>query len=213
MNKKNLGYIVLLGSVWGLAECALGIGLKACASSISGSVMTAAALFFVSAAWAAGRKARNIALLIAVAVSFKMFDSVLLGLPLRSSAVSHPAFAFVLEGAGFLAVGAILPRLSAGFPGRGFAWGGASALIAASAFPLVKFATGVPACVVPGSSIPTAWAYAPLAAGLAMLAVPLGLKTASKAAGFVAAGASWRIPAGVILSLALMIAVRAIIPG
>jgi hypothetical protein len=110
MNKKTFGYILLLGSAWGLAECGLGAGLKACASSISGSVMTAAALFFVAAAWAAGRKAANVALLVAVAIGFKMFDALLLGVPLRSGAIVHPAFAFVLEGAGFLVVGALLMR-------------------------------------------------------------------------------------------------------
>jgi hypothetical protein len=197
MNKKTFGYILLLGSAWGLAECGLGAGLKACASSISGSVMTAAALFFV-------------AVMVAVAIGFKMFDALLLGVPLRSGAIVHPAFAFVLEGAGFLVVGALLmrsrkqsssrgeagairsrfgttapklevkdahfPLLRKSNPGRGILWGGTSALIAAAAFPLVKFATGIPACVVAGSAIPMVWAYAPLAVGLSMLTVPLGFK-------------------------------------
>jgi hypothetical protein len=83
-------------------------------------------------------------------------------------------------------------------------------LIAAAAFPLVKFASGIPACLVPGSSIPAAWAYAPLAVGLSMLAVPLGFKTAYKTKGF-ASGPIWRIPATIILSLALMAVVRSFI--
>jgi len=211
MNKKTFGIILLLGSGWGLVECGLGAGLKACAASISGSVMTAAALFFIAAAWAVGRKAMNIALLIAVATVFKMFDALLLGLPLRSGAVVHPVFAFVLEGTCFLAVGAVLARLMKSAPGRGRLWGGTSALIAAAAFPLVRFATGIPACVVPGSMIPLAWAYAPLAVGLSMLAVPLGFKTAEKARGL-AAEPSWRIPAVLVLCLALMTIIRAIVP-
>jgi hypothetical protein len=110
MNKQTFGYVVLFGSAWGLAECALGAGLKACASSISGSVMTAVALFFIAAAWIVGRKAANVALLVAVAIGFKMFDALLLGLPLRSGAITHPVFAFVLEGVGFLVAGALLMR-------------------------------------------------------------------------------------------------------
>ncbi len=212
MNKKNFGYIILLGSVWGLAECGLGIGLKACASSISGSVMTAVALFFIAAAWvSSGRKVANVALLVAVAIVFKMFDALLLGLPLRPGTVANPTFAFILEGAAFLIVGALFTRFLKPGTGRRIFWGGTSALIASAAFPLVKFATGVPACVVPGSAIPLAWAYAPLAVGLSMLAVPLGLKTAEKAIGF-AAKPSWQIPAAVILCLALITIVRAIIP-
>ena len=212
MNKKNYGYIILLGSVWGLAECGLGIGLKACASSISGSVMTAVALFFIAAAWASsGRKVSNVALLVAVAIVFKMFDALLLGFSLRSGAIGNPVFAFVLEGAAFLVVGALFARFMKPSPGRGIFWGGASALIAGAAFPLVKFATGMPACVVPGSTIPLVWAYAPMAVGLSMLAVPLGLKTAEKAFGF-AARPSWQIPATVVLCLTLITVVRAIIP-
>jgi len=227
MNKKTFGYIILLGSAWGLAECGLGAGLKACASSISGSVMMAAALFFIAAAWVLDRKAANVVLLVGVAIVFKMFDAFLLGLPLRSGTIVHPVFAFVLEGAGFLAVGILLlnrlkPSLKPEIAGtlrlrlmtscerRGILCGGISALIAAAAFPLVKFASGIPACLVPGSTIPTVWAYAPLAVGLSMLTVPLGFKTAEKARGF-AARPSWRIPAAVILSLALMTVVRGFI--
>jgi hypothetical protein len=227
MNKKTFGYVVLLGSTWGLVECLLGVGLKACASSISGSVMTASALFFIAAAWVADRKAANVALVVGVAIVFKMFDALLLGLPLRSGMIVHPVFAFVLEGAGFLAVGTLLmnrrkpssepgealafrPRLRTSIQRGGILCGGISALLAAAAFPLVKFASGIPACLVPGSAIPTVWAYAPLAVGLAMLTVPLGFKTAPKARGF-ASGPIWRIPAAVILSLALMTIIRGFI--
>jgi hypothetical protein len=243
MNKKTFGQIILLGSAWGFIECGLGAGLKACASSISGSVMTAVALFFVAVAWVAGgrtsfrpgarpglrstgergqsepsertrgfgieRGVANVAFLIVVAIGFKMFDALLLGVPLRSGAITHPAFAFVLEGVGFLIAGALLMRWLKPSSGRGMLWGGASALLAAAAFPLVKFASGIPACVVAGSAIPTAWPYAPLAVGLSMLTVSLGFKTAEKSRTS-APRPAWQIPAAVLLSLALMTVVRAI---
>jgi hypothetical protein len=151
-----------------------------------------------------------VALLVAVAIVFKMFDALLLGVPLQSGEIANPVFAFVLEGAGFLVAGALLPRLLKPSAGRRILWGGTSALIAVAAFPLVKFATGIPACVVPRSTVPLAWAYAPLAVGLSIMTVPLGLKTAEKARGF-AARQSWQIPAAVILCLALMTVVRAIV--
>jgi hypothetical protein len=210
MKKKNWGYLVLLGSVWGLAECGLGLGLRACASSASGSVMTAVALFFAAAAWAApGRKAVNVSFVVAIAIFFKMFDVVLLGLPIGSTAVVHPAFAFVLEGTAFLAVGSLIARHVKRSGLRGVVWGGTSALIAAAAFPLVRLVSGSPACVVAGTTMPLSWAYGPLAVGLTMLTVPLGLGSAEKAVEW-ATGRRWRIPGCIAATLVLMLALRAI---
>lgn len=212
MDKKTTGYIILLGSAWGLSECAIGAGLNACASSISGSAMTAVALFFIATAWASGRKAANVVLLVFVAAAFKMFDALLLGVPLRSGAIANPIFAFALEGAGFLAVTTAFARLIKKPKGRGMQTGGASALLAAAAFPLVGFATGSPACLLAGTALPTAWAYAPLAVGLSVLTVPAGFEAAGAARRF-AAASFWRVPAAVVLGLALMVAFRAVVPA
>ena len=38
--RRNVEAVILLGAVWGLSECLLGAAIHACASSISGSVMT-----------------------------------------------------------------------------------------------------------------------------------------------------------------------------
>ena len=46
--KSYLGLIVVLGSVWGLSEAALGMGLRSCAAFVSGSIMTGVALFFMA---------------------------------------------------------------------------------------------------------------------------------------------------------------------
>lgn len=204
---KEAGYIFLLGSAWGLAECALGAGLKVCASSLSGSVMTGAAFFFVAAAWGRGRKFPNVILLVSIATVFKMFDAFWLGVPLRSGAIANPVFAFVLEGAAFLLAGSVLAAsMKTRAAGRAV-WGGGAALIAVGAFPLVRFVTGIPACVVAGSSFPLVWAYAPIAVGLSLLTVPFGLR-AGESARRMAPGPAWSVPVAVALFLAAAAVVR-----
>ena len=178
---KRTGMIVGLGAVWGLAECALGAGLQACARSMSGSLMTGVALFFIAAAWASSKRALHVGLLVVIAVLFKMFDAALLGLPLGSGAVANPAFAFVLEGAGFLALAAIVGNdKSARTSGR-MLMGGGAALFAVGAFPLVGLATGTPACLAAGTSIPLSWYYGPIAAALSLFTVLLGMRFGERA--------------------------------
>jgi hypothetical protein len=206
--RRNVGIIVMLGAVWGLSECMLGAALHACASSISGSVMTGVAFFFIAAAWASGRKALSAALIIAIAVLFKMFDAVLLSLPLRNGTIANPVVAFILEGGAFIVLAVILKeewkRRTAGRA----VWGGTAALVSAAAFPLVKFATGTAACLVPGTTTPLAWNYAILAVGISLLTVPLGLRAGEKMRDDV----KWAgLPApaiAVALSLALMVLFR-----
>jgi len=212
MVKRNavnaLGIVVILGSAWGLSECALGAGLHACASKMSGSLMTGVALFFVAAAWAATEKAWSIALLVAVASLFKMFDALLLSLPLRDGAIANPIFAFVLEGAAFVVVAAIVAgKLGKRTAGRAV-WGGSAALLAAGAFPLVKSVTGIAACLAPGTSIPLTWYYAPLAVGLSLITAPLGIWAGERAAGLRLRIKFFEPSLAVALSLALMVLAR-----
>jgi len=178
MDKKPLksyaGIVVLLGAVWGLSEAAVGMWLKNCASSVSGSLMTGFALIFIAISWVVSRRAVGIVLLIIVASLFKLFDAFLLSLPVLHGAVANPIFAFVLEGAVFLICISLwkksfLQKRS----GLGLL-GGTSALGAVGLFPLVKFVTGIPACVAPGTSVPLSIYYAPLAIFLALFTVPLG---------------------------------------
>ena len=51
-HKTPWAAVLVLGSLWGLSEAALGMSLRQCASTVSGSVMTGAAFFFLAAAWA-----------------------------------------------------------------------------------------------------------------------------------------------------------------
>jgi len=178
MNKKPLksyaGIVVMLGAVWGLSEAAVGMWLKNCASSVSGSLMTGFALIFIAISWVVSRRAGGIMLLVIVASLFKLFDAFLLSLPVLHGAVANPIFAFVLEGAAFLICISLwkksfLQKRS----GQGLL-GGTAALGAVGLFPLVKFVTGIPACVAPGTSVPLSIYYAPLAIFLSLFTVPLG---------------------------------------
>lgn len=178
MDKKPLksyaGIVVALGAVWGLSEAALGMWLKNCASSVSGSLMTGFALFFIAISWVVSKRAFGIVLLVLIASLFKLFDAFLLSLPVFHGAVANPIFAFALEGAVFLICISLwkksfLQKRS----GLGLL-GGTSALGAVGLFPLVKFVTGIPACVAAGTGIPLSIVYAPLAIVLAFFAVPMG---------------------------------------
>lgn len=170
----HLGPVVVLGAVWGLSEALLGMWLRQCASFASGSIMTGAAFFFMAAAWLLTKNAFGIALLVAVASLFKMFDALLLSLPFLHGAVAHPIFAFVTEGLAFFILLAIARESLKKKAGGQALLGGLAALVAINLFPLVKYATGIPACVFPGTSYPLSLYYAPLAVGLSFLTVPLG---------------------------------------
>ena len=206
--RRNFGTVILLGAVWGLSECLLGAALHACASSVSGSVMTGFAFFFIAAAWAADRKALSAALIVAIAVLFKMFDAVLLSLPLKDGAIANPVFAFILEGAAFVVLAVILKEAWKRRTAGRAVWGGTAALVTVAAFPLVKFATGTAACLVPGSTTPLAWYYAIPAVGISLLTVPLGLRAGER----IREDVKWAgLPAPAIaiaLSLALMVFFR-----
>jgi len=173
-SRPYLGVAIMLGSVWGLSEAALGMGLRSCASLVSGSVMTGVALFFIAAGWAVTKRFSEVVLLIVIASLIKMFDAFLLSLPIRHGAVANPIFAFLAEGAAFLVFVAIIKSTLVQKRSGQAILGGASALVAVCLFPLVRFATGIPACVYPGSRIPLSLYFAPLAVALSLFTVPLG---------------------------------------
>ncbi|HSA96332.1 MAG TPA: hypothetical protein VLJ16_09785 [Acidobacteriota bacterium] len=207
--KTPWGPILVLGGVWGLSEAALGMYLRQCASTVSGSMMTGVALFFLAAAWTVSPRAVTAVAMVAVAASFKLFDALLLGLPVLHGAIGNPIFAIVMEGAAFVLIVTILNKALAAKPaGQGLA-GGLSALIAVNLFPLVKFATGVSPCVT-GTSYPLSLYYAPLAVGLSALTVPLGVLAGAAlgASGRAAWRVRWLSPAALALSFAALAALR-----
>jgi hypothetical protein len=183
--------------------------LRQCASTVSGSVMTGAAVFFLAAAWAIAPRVKTAAVMVAVASAFKLFDALLLGLPVLHGAIGNPIFAIVMEGAAFALIVTVVSKSLMGKPaGQGLS-GGLAALVAVNLFPLVKYATGVAPCVT-GTSYPLSLYYAPIAVALSALTVPLGLR----AGAFLAAleGRVWRLrwasTAAVALSLGALALLR-----
>jgi len=173
--KAYLGIVVMLGAVWGLSEAALGMGLRSCASFFSGSVMTGVALFFIASAWVLNGSIFGVAQLVIITSLFKMFDALLLSLPVRHGAVANPIFAFLTEAAAFLLLAFIFnEKLKEKTSGQAL-MGAMAALLAVNLFPLVKYATGIPACVFPGTGYPLSLYYSPIAIFLSSATVPLGI--------------------------------------
>ena len=181
--RTNWGPVLVLGGLWGLSEAALGMYLRQCASTVSGSLMTGAALFFLAAAWAVSPRVKTAAVMVGVAAAFKLFDALLLGLPVLHGAIGNPIFAIVMEGAAFVLIVSVVSKSLAGkAAGQGLS-GGLAALVAVNLFPLVKYATGVAPCVT-GTAYPLSLYYAPIAVAVSVLTVPLGLRAGAALAAF-----------------------------
>lgn len=209
--------VIILGSVWGLSEAALGMGLRTCAAFISGAIMTGVALFFIAAAWFVSRRALGVAALVITAVLFKLFDALLLSLPLKHGAIGNPIFAMVMEVCAFCFIAAVFSRtLQKKTHGQALL-GGLAALLAVNLFPLVKYATGVPACLAPGTGYPLALYYVHFAVLTSLVTVPLGFWAGAR---IKALSLSWAgkehalryilAPAAVMLCLALVTFIRLI---
>jgi hypothetical protein len=188
MDKKNpksyLGIVFMLGAVWGMSEAALGMGLRTCASALSGSIMTGVALFFIAVCWIISRNVLGVVILVLIASLFKMFDALLLSLPIIHGAVANPIFAFIMEGAAFLVIVTLVKdRLFQKTSSQAMS-GGLAALMAVNLFPLVKFATGIPACVVAGTGYPLSLYYAYVAVAISLVTVPLGILVGTKITAF-----------------------------
>ena len=178
--KSYLSIIVMLGAVWGFSEAGLGMGLRSCAAFVSGSIMTGVALFFIAASWVVARNILGIALLIVIASLFKMFDALLLSLPIQHGAIANPIFAFLMQGAAFLILISLFnEKLKQKIKDQAL-MGGMAALLAVNLFPLVRFVTGIPACVVLGTGYPLSLYYSYVAVFLSSVTVPVGFNVGAK---------------------------------
>ncbi len=178
--KSYLGLLIALGSVWGLSEAGLGMGLRNCAAFVSGSIMTGVALFFMAAGWAVSRRASGVLLMVLIASAFKLFDALLLSLPINHGAIGNPIFAFFMEAAALLLLVSVVKDKLAQKPAGQVLLGGLAAAVAVNLFPLVRYATGVPACVVSGTGYPLSLYYIHVAVLVSCVTVPLGFLAGAK---------------------------------
>lgn len=207
--RTNWAPILALSGLWGLSEAALGMFLRQCASTVSGSLMTGAAILFLAAGWALAPRVPTVAAMVAVASGFKLLDALLLGLPVLHGAVGNPIFAMVMEAAAFLLIVTVLnASLLKRAHGQAVA-GGLAALVAVNLFPLVKHVTGVTACVT-GTGYPLALYYAPIAVGISALTLPLGLRLGEALASLERRipALRWLEPVTAGLSLAALLLIR-----
>lgn len=172
--KSYLGMVVVLGSVWGLSEAALGMGLRSCAAFVSGSIMTGVALFFMAAGWVVSKRIFGVFLMVLMASFFKMFDAMLLSLPIKHGAIGNPIFAFFMEAIAFIILISLIKDKITRRPAGQALLGGVAAVLAVNLFPLVRHATGIPACVISGTNYPLSLYYIHFAVLTSFLTVPLG---------------------------------------
>lgn len=210
-NKPNWTASLALGSLWGLSEAGMGMALRGgCSRMLTGSIMTGAAIFFLSAGLAMNRKSAGLLLMLGVAAIYKLLDALFLHLPVLHGAIANPVFAFYTEVFAFIVIWKILDaRLKENNSGRAL-WGGMAALLAVNLFPLVRYATCIPACVYPGTKYPLALYYAPAAIALSALACPLGMAAGERLAAYANSEAPAR-KAALILRFAPIISMIVII--
>lgn len=182
--KQSIGILIALGSIWGLSEAALGMGLRSCAAMVSGSIMTGVALFFMAAGWAVSKKYWGVFLMVVLAAFFKMFDALLLSLPLNHGAIGNPIFAFFMEALALVVLLSLLKDKLTKKPIGQALLGVLAAVLAVNLFPLVRYATGVPACVAPGTGYPLSLYYIHFAVLISFITVPLGFGTGAKISAF-----------------------------
>ena len=180
ISRSHLIIAILLGSIWGFAEVLMGAGLRSCAHLVSGSLMTGVALFFLATTWVVTRNNLALILIVLIASLFKLFDAVLLSLPIMHGAIGNPIFAFWLEGFAFIALILVFRNMNWKKTSRRALLGGGAALIAVAMFPLVKHATGIPACVYPNSAVPLSIFFSPVAIAFSAFTVPMGFLAGEK---------------------------------
>jgi hypothetical protein len=123
-------------------------------------------------------------LMVMIASFFKMFDALLLSLPLRHGAIGNPIFAFFMEAIAFIILVYIVSEKLFRKPAGQAVLGSMGAVLAVNLFPLVKYATGVPACIAPGTGYPLSLYYIHFAVLVSLVTVPLGFWVGAKLEAF-----------------------------
>ena len=100
--------VIVIGSIWGLFEMSLGGFLHAIHFPQKGAIMGGLAISFMAVFITITGKPSLVPILGIIAASFKLVDSIILGVPLVSPFVINPAIAIVMEALAFSAVTVVL---------------------------------------------------------------------------------------------------------
>jgi hypothetical protein len=103
--------IIVIGSIWGLAEATLGGFLHTIHFTGTGAVMGSIAIALMTIFITASRKPLLVPLLGVIAASFKPFSALIFGQPVFSAYVVNPATAIIMEAVAFAIVATIFQRL------------------------------------------------------------------------------------------------------
>ncbi|MBL7108608.1 MAG: hypothetical protein ISS38_04875 [Candidatus Cloacimonetes bacterium] len=94
MNKKSLLDVLILGSIWGFIEATLGMALHIVRMPFTCAILGSVGMCFMYYGWKLGGSKMPAAIAI-VAASFKVFDSLLLGIPFLTPMIFNPFVSIV----------------------------------------------------------------------------------------------------------------------
>lgn len=174
MNKTTLQMVLLIGAIWGFFEAALGIYVKGvCGYQMTGSVMTAIAMFFMTVGYSISRKYSSLLYMLFLAILLKVSSAFLLGKPLMGGGVANPVFAFITEALSLALIFYLMVEISKKNVIKNSIFGGLATLLAVNLFPFVGNFTGNPACNT--NNYPWSLLYAPLSVGLSLVLFPTAI--------------------------------------
>lgn len=178
----QLRFLVVVGLAWAFTEVTFGTLVTAsCPRGMTGSVLTGAALLFLSAAYYSGASRWMLAVPLLLAMGARAAGAAALGRPMLSGAVANPCYAYAMELVALIVVLALADARKMGRLHYAAAAGGVAGLLAANLFVPVGHVTGIAACIHEPTGLPLAIHYAPIAVVLSAVGVPLGRALGLKA--------------------------------
>jgi len=172
--KNNLNAVLILGTVWGISEFAVGLGLHKCGVAFTGAILTGMAFLWLSMAYSLTGRVLPVLLILLIVSVFKFSDALFLDVGVTHGSILNPVFAFLTITLGFLAMLILMRNRFTHKLIYRILTGAGAAFIAVFLFPLAGVFTGSAACIHPATSIPVSIYTSPVSITLSMITVPLG---------------------------------------
>jgi len=178
--KNNLNAVLILGTVWGISEFAVGLGLHKCGVTLTGAILTGMAFLWLSMAYSLTGKVLPVLFILLIVSVFKFSDALFLDVGVTHGSILNPVFAFLTITVGFLTMLLLIKKRFTHKLIYRILTGAGAAFIAVFLFPMAGLFTGSAACVLPATSIPVSIYTSPVSIALSMITVPLGFYLAGK---------------------------------